>query len=305
MKPLKYLVIILITLSGYVGVSQINYAHFFLIKPDKNNDLKRNHLKGKVKSIEIKTYLTKQNFGNFIKDKMTTDETTNFDIKGNAVEIYKTFKTTRNKKGTYHSEEYMEKSLINKYTYIYNGNSIIELKEYDGKGNLTFTGNYQYNKHNDIIIGTNKFPNAIERIDTIHYLYDSIGNMKESIDGYSYDYIYHNKYDDKGNIIISYVRGSYDREGNGSGNRTTYEYNNDNNLIKIVSPNDIEEFKYDDNGNIVEDDYDDLKLTKTFKYNNIDKNGNWHIEIEDDSKAITIGNDDKEHILERTIEYYQ
>jgi len=307
MKRLISITIINLFVSS-IGICQMGYAFgncFFYTPTVNKNDLINNHLVGKVKTVTTSTYQVKQNFGNPIKGQQTgCKETTNYDNKGNITECYAYIE----KYNSHTKRKDFTKTLTKKYVYKYDNNgNILEIKEYEGNGNLNITVTRNYDNNGNIIEETIQCPNMQDVHFTIKNKYNQKGNV-EIIEQYFRDtnsatFTTICKYDEGGALIGICVN---DNEHMGN-LKMISKYDNNKNLIENDNGrSDSTTYKYDITGNLIEQTYDNNRQTKLFKYSNIDKWHNWNSMLEDDSKAIIErGVETPQKITERTIEYYQ
>ena len=161
---------------------------------EKKNDLTKENLKGKVKSIKETTYEAVEKFGQIEKGDVLYDRDFSFTIydkNGNKIE----------------KNYYFSDGLYSKYTY-----------KYDKKGNTIEINNYNSN-------------GSIHEKYT--FKYDEKGNNIEQ-NNYKYDgsflYKYTYKYDEKGNNI---EKNNYDSNGR-LDSKYTYEYDKNNNWTQRI-----------------------------------------------------------------------
>lgn len=256
---------------------------------EQKNDLEKANLKGSVKSTTENTYQAIEKFGEVVKGEKITNDVLNPE---NNISIY-------NKHG-----------------------NLIE----NNLGGFIPT-KYEYNKKNQLILQNEYTSNT-----KLKYTYDK-NNLLVEMNNYYKDTLVQkqkNKYDSKGNVIEC---NSYDYSG-----KLSFKIKNKFEGRKIVerkqfnndgSLSETNKYKYDNNGNIIEDITMDSNNRVTNKYNYVfDKNNNlieWRVFINNDirnesntykfkylkfdsnknwTEQIEFENDMPIKIKERTIEYY-
>ena len=283
------------------------------------NDLKKYHLKGKVKSFSEISYKAVMNSGKIVKGERSrafgdNDVYVKFNKKGYVIEkkFYKKdtldyreeFKYDKNdriiEKIGYGPDGSFYWRYVNDYDS--NGNKTT-LTSYESDGTIDWFYTYKYDKHNHLIEETSY--NSDKSLDyKITYNYDDKGNMIEKNmykpDG-SLDYRHTKTYYKNGKVIEEKIYkksklfwkevNKYDK----SGNKVEYHlYNSDGILDDIIT------YKYDDKGNEIESILRNSegaiidKAINQYEYDNV---GNW-------IKKIEIPDGKPRYVLERNIEYY-
>lgn len=268
------------------------------------NDLQKQELKGKVKSVVQKVYTGSEKFGEVEKDSVFCD----------------IFSTDCNK--SYYNEfgnktivEYDSHILLGKGVFTYdNQQFLIESKNFDREGKLFQKDVYKNNENGkpfemNSYINDTLFHKVITKYDSKHnvierctyrengnlekeekYKYNENGDLIEKIitnSDIGFEYIdgklskaplserYTYTYDDKGNQIEEQLI------SNKSNARGVYEYDSEGNKIKSTY--------FDDSGNML--------FITIFSYT-YDEHKNW-------IKQVKYKNNKVEYIIERIIEYYK
>ena len=287
---------------------------------NKDNDLTKMELKGKVKSLREITFEVEDKFGQIKKVKSVNDVEYFFDLKGNIIKEQKynqkgvpdfiiksefDSKANRIKSKTIMINNFLSSKTIYGYDET---NKLIHEKEYDSNGDINSKTLYSYSndKLSEIVkYNYNKEDRKFEIWDKTTYEYNQYGLMsqeiyetfflKQSID--KTDYLYN----DKGKLIEkNYINGSL-REFD---TKSQYVYNEKEELIELrmYGNNEpwIEKYSYNQ-GNLIElliEKYKNAKLNETILKNySFDKNGNWI-----NSKSFK--NDIPIYLRERNIQYY-
>src|SRR5690554_1081903 len=130
----------------------------------EKNDLQKNHLKGKVKSVREKSYVAEEKFGKIVKGNRggsSSDTYVIYDEKGNELET-KSF----NHDG----------SLSYRSIFEYKNNKLINRKSYRGSGKLDVNWIYKYDHYGNLI---EMIPNKESYFFRQVYVYDDNGNRIE------------------------------------------------------------------------------------------------------------------------------
>ncbi len=294
---------------------------FNTYESNKDNDLTKMELKGKVKSLREITYEVIDKFGEIEKTKKVKDVEYIFDLKGNKIkELFynQTGFADFIVKYDYDVKTYKIKSktiminnfLSSKTIYGYDKtNKLIHEKEYDSNGDINSKTLYSYSndKLSEIVkYNYNKEDKKFEIWDKTTYKYNQYSLMsqeiyetfflKQSID--KTDYLYN----DRGKLIEkNYINGSM-RELD---TKSQYVYNEKEELIELrmYGNNEpwIEKYSYNQ-GNLIElliEKYKNTKLNETILKNySFDKNGNW-------INSQSFKNDIPIYLRERNIQYYE
>jgi len=238
----------------------------------QRNDLSKENLKGKVKTVKSYLYKGIDKFGKLSKGKMTSKSIVSYNEKGIEIENVsftmfedQDFKMNYKSTSVYNDKGYKIEcneydldngnKLIGKIVYIYdnNGNNI-EVKSYDRDGKITGKSIFKY---------------------------DSRGNKTEQQSNEKDNYQYQKtmKYDNRDNIVEEQI------------------YIISNNLKRKVV------YKYDDNGNEIETETylnGKFEWSSSTKYEGFDEKGNWTTSI----WSMNTSDDNSVTIKEREIEYY-
>lgn len=221
----------------------------------RENDLTRENLKGKVKSVKEISYYTEEKFGDPIKSEKYNQAELYFNEQGYFTEKNKHFKTETQSKETFkynnqgniiEKKEFFNSSWLNStrittYTYQYDDKeNLIEEKENDENEKLKSRKVFKYDKKNNKT--QYEWYGSDENLwEKYTYKYDERGNQIE-LNEFSADnilmrkYIY--KYDEKGNQI---EESKYNSDGKLE-EKFIFKYDNNNNKI--------EEKLYDSDGKL-------------------------------------------------------
>ena len=298
------------------------------------NDLTKENIQGKVRSITYKEYQIKANFGDIIKEKESSKEIIYYNEYGNKME----------------QSRYLwgELYILLKYKYDKN-NNLIEENEYNKDGKEESRIIYKYDKNNNLI-EENKYNKDGKEESRIIYKYNQskkiIQRMEYDIYGnqaWKYKSEYALKYPKEGDIHDGVLRqiGEYTYEKDvkiiSSGiTEERYKYNQEKKIIEesnhsmsrfdpyqdtILQDSTIfsQFYRYNTNGDLIVHDiehYICLKdgtkknipgqrgvIKRKHKYEDLDKNGNWKIMT---SFYVNDNTVDKPYrIADREIEYYE
>lgn len=260
---------------------------------NKENDWKKDNLKGKVKSYTEKTYKLAQQNGSEI-GKELGHFYKKFDVYGNLIEW----------------GEYNDKNiLIEKETYQYNENNDKILEERI-KDTFYDKITYKYDKNNNIIEESRFRKNGTLYEQTI-YKYNEKGYriLEEKYSDGNLSFITQISLDGKGNQI---ERSNFTLSPSGYqfANKETYRYNNNGNKVEYNWYNSehssrsrqTKTYNYDKNGNEIEYslyEYGTLKVTNTSLYNDKGYLIEWtHNNSDGNLKKITKKYDDKGNEIE-------
>ena len=255
MKRITISFVLITILLIMIGCNQKN------VKSDRNNS----NLSDKVKSVRTYQYEAVVKYGSIYKGDRKI---------GLGFDIYNIFSNVGNliEENMYLSDG----SLINKYTYKYDGKgNKIEKYIYGSDGSLDSKCNYRKgNMIEEDIYGSDGSLNS-----KYTYKYDGKGNKIEDCWYNSYGLLckYTNKYDEKGNKIEIYFYNGLDH----TQFKSTLKYDEKGNNIEI--------YAYGSDGSL------ESKTTVKYDYN---KYGDW-------VKRISFKNDIAEYIIEREIEYFK
>lgn len=263
----------------------------------KENDLKKMELKGKVKFYKDNVYEAIEKFGKIQNESEISKPRKElfFNVKGNKIE---------------ENSYYLSGDLWYKIIFIYNENeNLIEENEYKSDGNLRHKHIYKYDEDGNLI--EKNLEGTGDIIQNL-YQYDEQNNLIEEVaifkGGSKVKKLY--RYDEKGRLILkeSYNYGYPSTEYLAS--ETTYKYDKEGHLVEkkyYTTIRDYEEkeiyvydgeklIEYIKEGEFISKGERDYYLRKT--YTKYDKKGNWieEIEFNKDNKPIKI--------IEREIEYY-
>lgn len=309
-------------IKSAIGLSLILFVmlSFHNYENNEDNDLKKNGLKGKVKTLREVTFEVDDKFGKIEKTKKVDDIEYFFDYKGNIIKEQKynqmgmvdfivksEFDVKTNKIKS--KSIIINSSLSSKIIYNYDeANKLIQEKEYESNGDLHFKTLYNYsnNKLSEVVkYSYDKEIKKFEIWDKVTYQYNQHGLISQEIYETFYlkqstdktDYLYN----DKGKLIVeNYVNGSLSRLNT----KSQYIYNEKEELIELRINGDdepwIEKYLYE-NGNMIElviEKYKKGELNETISKKYIlDKNGNW-------VKSQSFKNDIPIYQRERNIQYY-
>lgn len=257
------------------------------------NDLAKNNIKGKVRTITESQYSGIEKFGEAQKKSLVYKKIYTYNHNGNLTE-----------ECTYKPDGSLKIKTNNKY---------------DEKGNLTEENNYSPDK--------NSFFNY-----KCIYKYDEKGNRTE-LNNYNFDGDLHYKqtyeHDDNGNLV---GEKHYNPDGSFRDNPITYKYDDNSNVVDEKHNNadgtvsaqityiydnnrkNTEQnffvneklfwhgiYSYDENGNVVEEIYlnpdNSIRKKMIYKYSNNDKEENWTMQLIFFDNILEL-------ITERVIEYY-
>ncbi|GGH10119.1 hypothetical protein [Mucilaginibacter phyllosphaerae] len=228
----------------------------------QKNDLQEGHVHGNVNEIIVNRYKAETKFGEIVKDKIQLHTVSTFNKAGNTEASDNTW---------YYGSADSAEVHNNKFSF-----------QYDDKG------------HNNKIIIVNK--------PTEYTLKKYNGELLVEVDDFESGklsskakYIY-----DSGNLLSEINR--YDANGKFTG-KEKFSYANDLvSQLQVYKANGELNFKYgltyDDNGNTLTEKQisGEYPFSHTFKYSNIDENGNW-------LKCISYTNGKPETYTERIIKY--
>jgi hypothetical protein len=257
---------------------------FSLVNSTLGQDLKREKLKGKVKTYRETVYGVVNKFGDIQKGGKSDDFFKFFDINGKETE-----KTTFN----------MDGSVNDRYISKRDNKGNLEKVGYISEGKSFDTKNYEFNEKGQIILEiTHYFGNP----DTLKYKYkyDDKGGCIESI-GYKNDGVI--KFKEINNKGQRVERMDYYSDGN---TQTKLKYNEKGDLIESinyktdgsVSFSSTFSSKYDFNGNMIEQiNSGSIGTDRTTNKYSYDTHGNW-------IRKIIYENDKPKYWTERKIEYY-
>lgn len=321
------------------------------------NDLVKDKLKGRVSIITESEYGAIEKFGEAQKDGLKNKYVLKYDIKGSLIEdcwydsdgnlkIKKTYRydekgNMTEKRSNNESPFYWEGVSVIKYKYDIKGR-MIEENQYHLDGSLARNWFYKYDsKGNKVVKSSNEnfktpseYKNGSVYISgtTYSYEYDKRGNLILETTEVSKDTF---QYDDNNNMIVHecYLGGSliyketyaYDEMRNKLEHKKyksdgstklieTFKYDTNGNLIEENIANGKNTYKYDDNGYLIEKyNYSaDGKYSDhmNYIYDQFDKTGNW-IKKREIGNLISYKNSNgvyvpfvTTHIIEREIEYY-
>lgn len=271
-------------------------------KPE--NDLSKENLFGKVKSVETTKYQVIDSLGTIVKDGISRYEPTVLDEYNEFGNLEKTKKYILDNPNRYA-----------RVSYTYNEiNKLIKEDYYSIDDSLTGEVSYKYDENNNLIeMITN---NEYKRFNLKYiYKYDNQNNLIEELFYGDSTYVYKGKelkkYNSKNKITES---NQYNSKGNLSYRRF---YDRKENLTEKIEYDSLNvrfkrTYKYDDKGNLTEhikmNDKGEILLKSVYKYK-YDKKGNWtekmYLENENHLKGIYRAGYLSEYIIERKIEYYE
>lgn len=238
-------------------------------KINKETDLEKMNLNGKLQSIQSTSYKAIKKFGEIVPGKVdglfTQFYYIVFNKDGNIVEKNTTFESD----GFYDFKKTIE----------YNNKGRKIKHNYYSNDSLSGKTTYQYGKNGNIIKRNENNPDGTLSRETI-YKYDKKGNMLE-ISFYKSDSLTGrriNKYDEEGNRIEISV---YNSNGSLSRKRK-FEYDKQRKMVeenRYAADGSLNEkitYKYNEKGDIIEEKStgygSSTRRTYTYKYDN---NGNW------------------------------
>ena len=229
------------------------------------NDLSKQKLHGKIKSVTSSNYSVVEKFGEVEKDTLDGKSVFIYNDKGYATEC-----------NVYNPDGSLYWNMKHKYD---DENNNVEQDLYSANGSLLRKSVFKYNDDGDMIEESDIYSGSLTekhvcRYDNNHHLTERKSYYK---DGSLWQKIIYT-YNDNDNVKQS-IDSTYSSSNN-SQRKYTYEYDDKDNLIEQQ---------------ITEDDGSSAK--QVYKYPEYDKKGNW-------TRQITFENDKPTVIIERTIEYY-
>lgn len=257
MKNLNFYIIIFLSLLCFSCFSD----------EEVMNDLKKNNLKGKVKSMEEAVYDVVEKDGEIEKSNLNWKHLIVYNREGNKM-MKKTYK--------------LDGSVEDVYMYKYDRKGrLIEELGTDAAGEYSTKMVYEYDDKGRMIEDNLWTPEYAHPISTSTYEYDEKGMLTESIIWYTskknrvmWKYVY--EYNDKGQESVSKT---YKEDGSLE-RKNIFEYNNKGDMISMV---------------VESDRFDPSRHTYNYEY---DEKGNWIRRIQTDQG-------EPYQIIERTIEYYE
>lgn len=308
----------------------LNIIFFFLLfSCNKDNDLRKYNLKGKVKSVTEFEYTGIEKFGKPVVNGFIIDRTYDFDIDGNVISYndwYFKETKTRNQKGKITEKKFYKRYelphgdylLLHQIDFKYNSNDkLIKSTKYNSIGDVEIENKYTYNSDEkliniieknlilkkEVVSKFNKNNKVYERVELslnkneitkTNFTYDNENILIQE------DWIFNNKdilqkkykYNIKKQLVEeneSYVFKSLFNTK--IKNKTIYDYNSDGKLInKTIYRKNKSPINY-------KYTYKKKKNKMIYIYSNYDSNKNWLTRTEYVNNKLT-------KIIERKITYY-